>query len=122
MKITAEEYRELVTPRKRSKYRNKRVKHSSGRTFDSIAEMEHYDKLLFLEREGSISDLKCQPIYELQAKPLIRYRADFSFMENGKEVAVDVKGQVTEGFSIKRRLFEAKFPDIELRIVRKGKK
>ena len=48
----------------------------------------------------------------------ITYIADFQYQENGKTIVEDFKGIETEAFKIKRKLFEKRYPDKELRIVR----
>lgn len=109
-----------------SKYGNRRVEYD-GRTFHSVAEMEHYKTLKLQEAAGEISDLECQPRYELlpwfrdrdgTAHQPIFYVADFGFTEQSRSVAVDVKGMETELFKLKSKLFRFHYPHIELRIVR----
>lgn len=97
-----------------------------GVRFDSAAEAEHYQALLLRQHAGEISDLVCQPRYVLQEAfsdtqgrrwAAITYRADFSFSEGGRAVAVDIKGALTEAFSVRRRLFVYRYPKIELRVI-----
>jgi hypothetical protein len=111
----------------RSKYKNKIVRYD-GFCFRSIRERERYKELKLQERVGAIRDLKLQPIFELQPAfvkngvkfPSISYQADFSYecglMDN--LIIEDVKGHLTEVFKIKQRLFEAKFPELTIRLVK----
>lgn len=96
--------------------------------FDSKIEADYSQTLKTLELGGFISALELQPVFELQPRfqgndgkwrRAITYRADFRFIEDGKTVVVDVKGFETETFKMKKKLFEYKFPDIELRIIKK---
>lgn len=98
-----------------------------GHVFDSKAEARYYQALRLLEQTGDISNLVMQPKYELQPafrdthgkwQAAIHYIADFEFIEQGKTIAVDVKGMVTQAFAMKAKLFKYKFRDIELRIIK----
>lgn len=97
---------------KRSKYGNTKVKTEDGLVFDSKKEKERYDKLLEMEREGKIWNLRRQVEYLLlpavtetvpvQLKTKVKYKevtlyretnykADFVYIEDGEEVVEDVK-------------------------------
>ncbi len=107
-----------------AKYHNRKTT-VNGVTFDSAAEARRYGELRLLERAGVIEGLKLQPKYELQPKfkrgkrtiRAITYAADFAYTEDGKTVAEDVKGVKTEAFKLKAKLFEFRYPEIELRVV-----
>ncbi len=107
------------------KYRNRKTI-IDGITFDSKGEANRYCELKLLERAGEISDLTLQPKFTLQESfkkgkkthRAITYIADFRYQENGKTIIEDYKGMETEVFRIKRKLFEKRYPDKELRIVR----
>jgi hypothetical protein len=93
-----------------------------GIVFDSKKEMETYAKLKFLRDAGCITDLRLQPVFLLQDKfrkngvnhRAVTYKADFSFVEKGKTRVIDVKGFHTPMFRLKRKLFEAKYPDLTI--------
>jgi hypothetical protein len=91
-----------------------------GIQFDSEMEGSYYVELLWMKRDGAITEIVCHPTYVLQDKPKITYIPDFliTFTE-GQQVAVDVKGVETSTFSVKRRLFIKAFPDLELRVLTK---
>lgn len=108
------------------KYRNRKRK-VNGIEFDSMKEAARYEELLLLQRVGEISDLRLQPKYELQPKfkrgkktiRAIAYIADFEYREGDKVIAEDVKGgkaTQTQVFALKAKIFQFKYPDIELRI------
>lgn len=109
-----------------NKYRNKKII-IDGIKFDSIAEGRRYKELKLLQQGNYITELKLQPKFELQAKytnnknehiRAITYKADFSYIENGKLVVEDVKGMETKEFKLKKKLFEYKFRDIDLRLIK----
>ena len=103
-----------------------------GMTFASKAEMRRYVELKMLEASGAIRDLVCQPSFVLQDSfdhkafgkiQKIVYRADFSYFDSnlGHIVVEDVKGYRTEVYKLKKKLFLAKYPDIDFREVGVGK-
>ena len=108
-----------------SKYRNKKIQ-IDRYVFDSIAEGQRYRELTLLEKAGKISNLELQPKFLLQDSfrkngktyRKIEYVADFQYTENGKTIVEDVKGIQTDVFKLKHKLFEKKYPDLELRIIR----
>jgi hypothetical protein len=89
-----------------------------GIPFDSEMEANYYQELLSLQREGTVLDIECQPKFVLQDKPKIVYIADFRVtFTNGEIVIVDVKGVETSTFSVKKRLFKARFPEYTLQVL-----
>lgn len=103
----------------RNKYNAKKVK-LDGYTFDSMMEADHYCELKLLERAKVIRDLKVHPAYILQEpfiyqgrkERAIKYEADFSYEEDGRQVVEDVKGMRTDAYKIKRKLFLYKYNDV----------
>lgn len=108
-----------------NKYRNKKVQIDMY-VFDSIAESKRYKELILLQRVGKITGLQLQPKFLLQESfrkngktyRKIEYIADFMYEENGKIVVEDVKGKETDVFKLKRKLFEKRYPALELRIIK----
>ena len=108
-----------------SKYRNKKTQIGMY-VFDSIAESKRYKELALLEKAGQIKGLELQPKFLLQegfkkngkTYRKIEYIADFMYIENGKVIIEDVKGIETDVFKLKRKMFEYKYPEFELRIVK----
>lgn len=103
--------------RKRSKFGNKWTR-VDGIKFQSKAEAARYKFLKKLEEKGVIFDLKWQVTFDLVAK--IRYRADFTYLEGGDPelVVEDVKGQETDVFRLKEKLFRHFHPHLRFRIVK----
>lgn len=108
-----------------NKYRNKKTQVDMY-VFDSIAESKRYKELALLQRAGEIQNLELQPRFLLQesfkkngkAYRKIEYIADFMYEEKGKVIVEDVKGMETKEFKIKRKLFEYKYPDLELKLIK----
>lgn len=102
-----------------------------GHTFDSIVESQYYEHLLLLQKAGEVKSFIVHPKYEVQARvilpdrttiiPPIDYSADFEIhYADGRVEAADVKGgKVTEAASVRMRMFQANYPDIPLRVIRK---
>lgn len=108
-----------------NKYKNKKVQIDCY-VFDSIAEAKRYKELKLLERAGEISNLELQPRFLLQESfkkngktyKKIEYVADFKYIEKGKIVVEDVKGIQTDVFKLKHKLFEKKYLELELKIIK----
>ena len=134
MRLTEEQFKLLKSwqvrepvEKKQSKYKNKKII-TDGIVFDSKKESERYIELKLLERAGEIKDLELQKVFELQpgfkknGNTYIRitYVADFYYYDirNNKYVVEDVKGIRTEVYKIKKKLFEYKYMDFELKIIK----
>ena len=108
-----------------SKYHNKKTQIDMY-VFDSIAESRRYKELALLEKAGEIKDLELQPRFLLQegfkkngkTYRKIEYVADFMYCQDGQTIIEDVKGKETEVFKLKHKLFEHKYPDYELKIIK----
>ena len=99
----------------------KSIKETRGKlTFDSKKEARRYDMLMLLRRAGQITDLRIQPEFTLveafttpDGKHIraMRYRADFSYKENGILIVEDVKSKATRTrtYLDKRKLMQEKF-------------
>ena len=111
------------------KYHNKKTV-IDGIKFDSKLEAERYSQLKMMERAGIIRDLELQPEYELipsfrkNGKTWRRtvYKADFRYIlaEDDSYIIEDVKGStavITDVFRLKQKLFEYKYPELNIKIV-----
>jgi hypothetical protein len=105
------------------KYGNKKVT-VDGIEFDSKKEAQRYCELKLLQRAGVISKLELQKEFELIPTQRIdgkvveracKYKADFAYIQNGRQVVEDVKGYrdpKSAGYAkfvIKRKLMLEKF-------------
>ena len=108
----------------KNKYKNKttyRIVNKEPVKFDSKAEAQHFDKLMLLARAGKITELTLQPKFLLldtlrvpEHKTMAKryYIADFSYIENGQKIVVDVKSAITRKnstYTLKKHLFLAKY-------------
>ena len=99
-----------------------------GVTFDSTMESEFYR---LLKESDDVVAFEIQPRYLLQepfrkngkAIRKIEYVADFKVLYKDKTFEViDVKGQETDVFKIKKKLFDKRYPNIELILIKKTAK
>ena len=106
-----------------NKYSNKKVILDDIK-FDSKREGNRYMELKILEKAGLIKEFELQKTFELQPSfkkngktyRKITYKADFYYFDNhlGRYVVEDVKGFKTDVYSLKKKMFEYKYPDLEL--------
>ena len=107
----------------KSKYKNiktqRLLEDGSIKKFDSQKEANYFDLLKKKEKAKLISNLSLQPEFDIipsikyndkKLKKII-YKADFSYVENGINYVVDVKGFKTDVYQIKKRLFLLQYPD-----------
>jgi len=99
----------------KSKYGNMPT-FTDGIRFASLAEARRYGELKLLQKAGEIQDLQLQPRYKMVVDGwlICTYVADFSYRDGKQKIAEDVKGMETALFKIKRKLFHALYPGIEL--------
>ena len=96
---------------KRNKYNAKKIT-IDGIRFDSIAESRRYGELKLLQKAGIITGLTVHPGFELipgavingRKEQGIRYTADFAYIEKGKFIVEDVKGEPTEAYKLRRKM------------------
>ena len=123
--MSLEEYKQLQQ-KGNSKYKNKKMI-IDNIEFDSNKEGFRYIDLRLLERQGLIKDLRRQVSFELQPRykknnKIIRgiyYIADFVYIESktGKVIVEDTKGYRTEVYKLKKKIFEYKYPKLEIKEV-----
>ncbi|MFP3377089.1 DUF1064 domain-containing protein [Bacillus sp. SIMBA_069] len=113
-----------------SKYNNKKVK-LDGHVFDSKAEADYYFGLKIRQAAGEITSFELQPRFTLQPVftnngkkfVAITYIADFMvYLPNGDVEVVDIKGMVTETFAVKKKMFEYKYPHLQLILLKHVRK
>jgi len=94
---------------RRGKYNAKKTE-VDGRVFASRAEARRYSELCLLEKSGEISDIECQPLYQvwITDKHICNYFADFKYWtKDGVMIVEDVKGVKTPVYRLKKKLVEA---------------
>ena len=108
-----------------TKYNNKKTV-IDDIVFDSKNEALYYQALKDMKANGLIKDFELQPEFILQEGfekdekkyRAIKYTADFRVLTNNDySYIVDVKGMLTTEFKIKMKLFNYKYPDIELKLI-----
>lgn len=81
--------------------------------FDSKREASRYRELVLLQRAGVIQGLRRQVPFTLIPKsPIGRaivYKADFVYMQDGKEIVEDAKGVQTPVYRLKKRLLAERY-------------
>ena len=109
----------------KNKYNNKKTV-VDDIVFDSKNESLYYQALKDMKNNGSIKDFELQPSFLLQESFVkngkkyrpINYIADFRVINNDDSFyIVDIKGMLTTEFKIKMKLFNYKYPDIELKLI-----
>ena len=113
----------------KNKYNNKKVE-VDGILFDSIAESKYYQQLKWAKENKVIKKFELQPKFILQEKfkkydktflP-ITYKADFLVTSlDGSVEVIDIKGYPDQKFPIKRKMFEYKFPNYSLKVLKYSK-
>lgn len=110
---------------KPSKYRARKTE-IDGIKFASKKEANYYCELQLRQRAGEIKSFELQPAFVLQEAFVkngvrireIKYIADFKvFYPGGRVEIIDTKGFCTKDFLLKKKMFEYKYPDMELVIV-----
>lgn len=116
-----------ITPSKQPKYRNKKTT-LDNRKFSSRKEAERYAELEILLRAGIITSFEWQVpfvVFDGFIKNNIKYQpityvADFvvRYPDGHKEIE-DTKEKITttEVFKIKRKLFEARYSDLTIKVL-----
>lgn len=111
-----------------SKYKNKITK-IGDKTFHSAMESRYYRYLNKMIANGLVDSFQCQVPYLVadafeknsHSFKEIRYIADFVVQyADGHEEVVDVKGAITDVFKIKRHLFEQRYPDKTIRLIKQS--
>ena len=83
-----------------------------GIIFDSKKEARRYSELKIFEREGYLQDLKRQQTFKMEVNgvKITTYRADFTYIKDGKLRVEDVKSEPTakkSDFRMKVKLMRA---------------
>ena len=94
-----------------------------GHKFDSMLESKYYLHLLREQQAGRVKSFDMQVKFILQDKfkkngksiREIAYVADFDITyADGKRLVIDTKGRETADFKIKHKMFDYRYPELEL--------
>jgi len=108
-----------------SKYKSKKII-VDDIEFDSQIEAKYFELLKEKVKNGEIKSFTIQPTYELQPsfiKNGIKYRSinyisDFLILNNDDSIyLIDIKGFQTVDSKLKKKLFDYKYPNIELKLL-----
>lgn len=111
---------------RRNKFGAKKTHCSHGHRHDSKREAACCEELHLRLYNGEISNLVTSPQFwfVIDGKQVkhrngrrVGYKADWSFYEGNRQVVVDAKGFSARDWPLRRAIFEALFPDHELREV-----
>lgn len=125
----------MAFPRRNSKQGSSQLKYKTdkrkpeidGHVFDSKLEAHFY---LWMRERPEIEILEIHPRFTLQeayqkkdGKKIkqIEYIADFRIDVQGDYYIVDAKGQETADFKLKRKIFEKRYPDYMLLVMKTEK-
>lgn len=111
--------------RRSNKYDAKPVQTAEGR-FASRGELGRWRELQILQEGKVITNLRRQVKFSLKAnrKHICFIVLDYAYEDSGRPVVEDFKGAPTlkrPDFIIKKKLFEANYPDHEFRISQRRK-
>lgn len=111
---------------RRNKYGAKKTQCPHGHKHDSKREAKRCTELHGLLADGHIEQLQVhhQFWFVIDGKPIkhrngrrVGYLSDFTYIENGRSIVEDAKGFAARDWPLRRAIFEALFPDWELREV-----
>lgn len=101
------------------KYKNKSCRCLSGHVHDSRGEAGHCNYLLAQKQGKEIRDYEIQKKFDLSVNGvhICNHYVDFLVVENSGAVHVEeFKGFATDLWRIKRKLFEANYPNIRYEV------
>lgn len=113
--------------RRAHKYRAQRTECSQGHSHPSKREAKRCDELHLLQACGQITNLVVEPQFwfvidgrELKLSNGRRagYKPDWTYSENTRPIAEDLKGFSVRDFPLRSALFRHLHPEIELRVVK----
>jgi len=91
-----------------------------GIVYDSKAEANRHQELMLSEKAGKIEALRYHALRfalgRSDKRRLITYTPDFTYIQDGRLVAEEVKGPRVRDWPVRVVLFKEKFPEWELRV------
>lgn len=104
-----------------SKYRNQTCKCIQGHIHHSRGEAQYCTKLYAMMQHQEIRSYEIQKCYRLDVNGhhICNHYVDFLvFMNDGKQEVHEFKGFATTEWMLKKRLFEAVYPDIPYIVIK----
>ena len=108
-----------------NKYNNQTCRCSSGHGHDSRFEASYCEQLKMLQQTGEIREYKTEPRYDLtvNGKHITTHYPDFLVTNNqGEDEIHEVKGAETDVWRIKKKLFEALYPETPYHVIKDGRR
>jgi len=115
------EGKSIVIFARRSKFNNRSCRCGQGHIHHSRFEAGYCDQLELLRRAGEIKSYRTQVRYDLTVfgKRITTHVVDFEVIGNDDRLEVhEAKGMETDIWRIKKKLFEAIFPNVPYVVVR----
>lgn len=106
-----------------SKYGNIRKQCFSQHLHASKLEANYCNRLLAMRQKGEIGAFDIQVSFDLYGpnrELICTHVVDFVVWINGRREVHETKGHATDVWRIKKKLFEANYPDIKYLVVRRG--
>jgi len=106
---------------RKNKFNNRSCRCLKGHIHQSRLEARYCDSLFLLEKAGEIKSYRTQVRYplEINGEVICSHYVDFEVVnKQGKLEVHETKGMETDIWRIKRKLFQACYPDIEYITVR----
>jgi len=108
---------------KKTKYGSKRTKCFQGHNHPSQLEAGYCDQLQMLKNNGDIAEVTYQHKFELRVNGVLicSHYPDFLVQRNAKKAEYEIhecKGFETDIWRIKKRLFEAIYPEIPYIVIK----
>lgn len=116
----------MARSKQKNKYGAKKTTCLQGHAHPSKKEAGYCNAYHIDQSRGKISNLKCSPFFPFVINGInpkmgnghrCGYTADFQFDENDKQIVIEVKGMVVRDWPLRKAVFEACYPDLELRVV-----
>ena len=89
--------------------------------YDSKAEARRHQELCLLEKAGKIEALHYHGVsFKLGRSDtgrVVSYTPDFTYIENGRLIAEEVKGPRVRDWAVRAVLFKEKFPEWRLKVL-----
>jgi hypothetical protein len=101
---------------KANKYHAEKCRCRHGHIHDSRKEAADCEKIHLLKSSGEITDIKRQVSFNLtvNGQKICGHKPDFLItLKDGRKQVIESKGFATDAWVIKRKLFQALYPDIE---------
>lgn len=113
-----QEYRQLTKTKKPRHKFNAKITERKGFKFGSKLEAEYFDYLETLQDAGHVVFFLRQVPFHLVGN--VTYRVDYLvFWADGTVTFDDTKGVITSAFRDKKKMVEAQYPGVEVRVIKK---